>query len=428
MLDEILLISASKAARGITNAQANLDEAKRRVEEAKADVEVAKNGVSEAKAAYDAVIAEIAGTGLSASKARKAVEDMLRIFADVGIISGTSDEAPSAEPKPARRKKAEQPAAAAEAAAPTEAEIAQTDAAAVETETTSEVVVEAATEEPVALEATSEAPAEGTAVQEEVPVEQVEAAQELVAEAVQADAEIDNGEVIGEIYEYIETATENEDISVSETLITLLNAADWYSREHRNELLSIDLYREILNIDFVNEAAATDGLDKEIKVELQKVAQSPASESILSWFHHVLDRLEEGKPHLAFATFSAPPEIAGANAADADVEIEAAADAIDAAVIEEADEVLVDTADEEYTADPEAEDEVATVDVSDDETLASDESLVGEEVADIGEINFLETAAAETTTEAVADPAPAKDETESTPRGFKRPSFLNKKG
>jgi hypothetical protein len=420
MLDENLLITASKAARGITAAQAAVDEAKRLVEEAKAGVETAKNGLSEAKAAYDAVIAEIAGSGLSASKARKAVEDMLRIFAEVGIIDAPGEDTAPAEPKAARRKKAEVATAT----------VAVTVETAVNEDPATEIEADTAVTEPVAA---PEAPA---AVEEAVIEPEAPAAAETVvfaevpaeAEADSAEvAEIDNGEAIGEIYALIESSTENEDISVSETLITLLNAADWYSREHRKEALTLDLYREILNVDFINQAAASEGLDKETKVAFETVCQSDTAESIFEWFLYVLEKLESGSNHVSFAEHvaqnaAAVPEVAE-EVSEKAAEIEAAA------TVEEVEDEIEAT---DFTPDPENADDLSD-DVSDDVTLAADEGLVGVEVDDIEEINFLEPSSepaeapvAPTTDTSEAVPAPAADS--AAPRGFKRPSFLSKKG
>jgi hypothetical protein len=414
MLDENLLITASKAARGITAAQAAVDEAKRLVEEAKAGVETAKNGLSEAKATYDAIIAEIAGAGLSASKARKAVEDMLRIFAEVGIIDAPGEEAAPAEPKAPRRKKAE--------VATVTVETAVTEYPAPEIEADAAVTEVAA--EPEVQET-------ATVVEEAVIKPEAPAAAEtaVVAEAAaEAEvAEIDNGEAIGEIYAIIEASTENEDISVSETLITLLNAADWYSREHRKEALTLDLYREILNVDFINQAAASEGLDKETKVAFETVCQSDKAESIFEWFLYVLEKLENGSNHVSYAEHIAQnaatvPEVAE-EVSEQVAEIEAAA------IVEEVEDEI-ETSD--FTPDPENADDL-TDDVSDDVTLAADEGLVGVEVDDIEEINFLDPSsepaeapvAPATETSEVA-PAPAADN--AAPRGFKRPSFLSKKG
>lgn len=427
MLDENLLITASKAARGITAAQAAVDEAKRLVDEAKAGVETAKNGLSEAKAAYDAAIAEIAGTGLSASKARKAVEDMLRIFADVGIIGASADEAAApAEPKAPRRKKAE--------AVTAPVEDATTEGATTE-EPAPQVEPETAVTEPAAPEA--ETVVEESAVEPQAPASaEVPAVEEAVApveaEAAPSDvAEIDNGEAIGEIYALIESSTESEDISVSETLITVLNAADWYSREHRNEPLTLDLYREVLNADFVNQAAGSDGLDKEMKVALETVCQLETAESIFDWFLYVLDKLENGSNPSGYAEYLARN---AAPVSEPTVEVAAAVEI--AATVEEAVEEEVEIEATDFTPDPEdAEDaEDLSDEVSDDVTLAADDGLVGEEVEDIEGINFLEQPAEET---AASPAAPAEEASEAAaapaaesaaPRGFKRPSFLNKKG
>jgi hypothetical protein len=428
MLDENLLITASKAARGVTAASAAVDEAKRLVEEAKAGVETAKAALSEAKAIYDAVIAEIAGAGLSASKARKAVEDMLRIFAEVGIIDAPAEEAAPAEPKAPRRKKAE--------AAPAVIETSVTEDPASAVEPVAEVTEPVAApesaavieEEEAAVEPEAPAPVETAAV--------VEVSVEAAAEAPVAVTEIDNGEAIGEIYALIESSTESEDISVSETLITLLNAADWYSREHRKEALTLDLYREILSIDFVNQAAASDGLDREMKGALETVVKLDAAESIFEWFLYALDKLENGSKHVSYAEHvaqNAPATIEPA-AEVAEVEevavAEVAAEASDVAVEEVDEEVEAESSD--YIPDPEAAEDLSD-DISDDVTLAADDGLVGVEVDDIEEINFLEQPAEPEQTEAPAaaeasETAAAPAAEGAAPRGFKRPTFLNKKG
>ncbi|MNU45042.1 hypothetical protein D3C71_338750 [compost metagenome] len=431
MLNENMLISASKALRGITTAQAAVDEAKRLVEEAKAGVETARNGLSEAKATYDAVIAEIAGTGLSASKARKAVEDMLRIFADVGIIDAPADEPASAEPKAPRRKKAE--------AAPASVEVTEEPAASVEpvTKVTEPVAAPepaAVIEEEAAVEPEAPAPVE-TAAAVDVPVEASADDQAAAAEVTEV-SEIDNGEAIGEIYALIESSTESEDISVSETLITLLNAADWYSREHRKEALTLDLYREVLSIDFVNQAAASDGLDREMKGALESVGKLDAAETIFEWFLYALDKLENGSKHISYAEHVAQNSAAASEPVAEVAEVEEvavveAAEALEVAAAEEVDEEI-EAESTDYIPDPEAAEDLSD-DVSDDVTLAADDGLVGVEVDDIEEINFLEQPA-----ESEKPEAPAATEASETvaapaaegaaPRGFKRPTFLNKKG
>lgn len=425
MLDENLLITASKAARGITAATAAVDEAKRLVEEAKAGVETAKAGLAEAKANYDAVIAEIAGTGLSASKARKAVEDMLRIFADVGIIDAPSDDSAPAEPKAPRRKKAE----AAPAAAVATEEPASTVADVTESAVASEA--DAAIEETIA-ESEASAPVE-PAVVAEVSVEASAEAAVPVSDVV----EIDNGEAIGEIYALIESSTESEDISVSETLIALLNAADWYSREHRKEALTINLYREILNLDFVIQAAASDGLDREMKAALETVSQLDAAESIFEWFLYALDKLENGSSHVSYAEHVAKSAPAAAPAVevvavDEPASVETAAETAEVATPEEVEEEIEPEA-SDYTLDPEAAEDLSD-EVSDDVTLAADDGLVGVEVEDIEEINFLEQPSESVESEEahavseVSDAAPSPAAESAAPRGFKRPSFLSKKG
>jgi hypothetical protein len=289
--------------------------------------------------------------------------------------------------------------------------------------------------EPAAPEA--ETVVEESAVEPQAPASaEVPAVEEAVApveaEAAPSDvAEIDNGEAIGEIYALIESSTESEDISVSETLITVLNAADWYSREHRNEPLTLDLYREVLNADFVNQAAGSDGLDKEMKVALETVCQLETAESIFDWFLYVLDKLENGSNHSGYAEYLARN---AAPVSEPTVEVAAAVEI--AATVEEAVEEEVEIEATDFTPDPEdAEDaEDLSDEVSDDVTLAADDGLVGEEVEDIEGINFLEQPAEET---AASPAAPAEEASEAAaapaaesaaPRGFKRPSFLNKKG
>ena len=409
MLDETLLITASRAARGITAAQAAVDEAKRLVEEAKQGVETAKAGLADAKSAYDAIISEIAGTGISASKARKAVEDMLRIFAEVGIIDASAQDEAPAEPKAPRRRKSEPTAPPAEIVKAAQELATQGEPGVIIADETSEDQLVEASESPEPA-----APAEEVA---ETPV--------LEAASVAATDEIDNGDVIGEIYEMIESSTKDEDIAVSETLITILNAGDWYSREHRREPLTLDLYREILNMDFVNQAAEADGCDGDMKLALEAVRTGPASAVILDWFLYVLDSIERNAPnHLGFAEFVSSAKDQGA----AEEAAEAATEPMEPAAAEaDITDEVIPTAEDEFTADPEDD---HMVDVSDDETLAVDAALVGEEVGDIGEINFLDAPAEEDAEEKAAEPqAPAAPETpaaDAAPRRFSRPSFLTK--
>lgn len=436
MLDENLLITASRAARGITAAQAAVDEAKRLVEEAKLGVETAKSGLADAKAAYDAVISEIAGSGVSASKARKAVEDMLRIFADVGIIDASADDAP-AEPKAPRRKKAEAAPAVVESPAASVSTEEQSDETAtpaadateavetVESKQPAEAVVETvvATEAAIVAAGTPAAEISAPEVAEDVKydVSDIVETAVMVEASSEAVAEIDNQEALREIFDVIESSTVAEDLFVSETLISMLNAAEWYSREHRGEPLSLELYREILNVEFVSQALGTPDLPEEVKGGLEAVAEAQVSENVFEWFLYSLGLIEDGKSHPGYAEFFSPvAEAAPAAAADeAPVEVEDIAD----------EDVL--TGSDDFIADPEADE--ADVDVSDDETLAVDVELVGEDVTDIEEINFLEPDAAVADPVKVEAPAektvetPVSDAPAAGPRRFTRPAFVPKK-
>ena len=427
MLDETLLITASKAARGITAAQAAVDEAKRLVEEAKLGVETAKLGLAEAKASYDAVISEIAGSGVSASKARKAVEDMLRIFAEVGIIDAPSEEV-SAEPKAPRRKKAE----AAPAPAPAPAEIAVAPEELSSMAEPGAIIGEPVAREPAAPEADLQANDDAAAsveVAQASPAAAIEVANIEVAEPEQAvveveqvdvappavSAEIDNQEALREIYDIVASSTDGEDLFVSETLIAMLNAAEWYSREHRGEPLSLELYREILNVDFAAEAVTTQGLAEEVKGGLEMVVEARGSEKVFEWFLHVLGKLEDGKAHPGYAEFFSK----------AATEAPAALAAAEAAVHVEEDDISDEILADEFIADPE-------VDVSDDETLAVGTALVGEDVTDIEEINFLEPSAevpAASIQEPTAETKAASSEETAVAgtRRVSRPSFLRPK-
>jgi hypothetical protein len=417
MIDETLLITASKAARGITAAQAAVDEAKRLVEEAKAGVEVAKAGLVEAKANYDAVIVEIAGKGIPASKAKKAVEDMLRIFAEVGIIDSGADNAPS-EPKPSRRKKSE-PAPAAtvepEAPAPQLGEVVGSPATAETDQVVSDPVHESVEEAAVIVEPVGESELETSAA---TAIEDVEAP--VTVDTDEALSAIDNGEAIGEIYQFIEDATEGEDIFVSETLIALLNAADWYSRDHRREPLTVDLYREILNIDFVSQAGASEGIDPVLKAELEAIEQNSISETVFAWFLHVLTKLENGQAHASYGEF-----LLGASGSANEPQTDGQVTEAESSVVLVDEEIEV-TDDGGYIEDPETEEEISA-DVSDDVTLAADDGLVGVVVEDIEEINFLDNTTLEASKVEVPTPAPATEVEKPVHRGFNRPAFLKKK-
>ena len=428
MLDETLLITASKAARGITAAQAAVDEAKRLVEEAKLGVEAAKAGLAEAKASYDAVISEIAGSGVPASKARKAVDDMLRIFAEVGIIDTPSEEV-TAEAKAPRRKKAE----AAPVPAPAEIAVALEKLSS-HGEPGVIIIGEAADQEATTAEAAplpngdAAASAEAADVSPSATIEVTDIAiaetEQSVADVDHAEvaspatsAEIDNQEALREIYDIVVSSTDGEDLFVSETLIAMLNAAEWYSREHRGEPLSLDLYREILNVDFAAEAVTTQGLAEEIKGGLEMVVEANGSEKVFEWFLHVLGKLEDGKTHPGYSEFFSM------SATEAPAALAVASAAVGVEEDDISDELLAD----EFIADPE-------VDVSDDETLAVDTALVGEDVTDIEEINFLEPSvdapAAPVETPTAEVQAASTDDTASAaagPRRFARPSFLPKK-
>ncbi|NTF17447.1 hypothetical protein G6L37_03370 [Agrobacterium rubi] len=435
MLDENLLITASKAARGITAAQAAVDEAKRLVEEAKLGVETAKSGLSEAKAAYDAVISEIAGAGVSASKARKAVEDMLRIFADIGIIDGSGDEAP-VEPKAPRRKKAESAQPSAEVVEKFNALAAQGEPGVINIDETAGAEVDDAVADAVGVTLLETVQVEGVVypLQEEADVqtdpanvETVEAVEpppvEVASEAATATAveeapvadvvsDIDNQEALREIFDLIESSTDGQDLFVSETLISMLNAAEWYSREHRGEPLSLNLYGEILNGDFAAEALATPGIPEEVKGGLEAVVEDERSDAVFAWFFYALGKLEEGKDFVGYGEFHSSTKASEAEQAAAPVEIEE-------------EEIFANAGD--FIADPEADE--PEVDVSDDETLAVDQVLVGEEVANIEEINFLEPTADVKAEEVVAPSAPAAEPAAEAPapRRFTRPNFVPKK-
>lgn len=437
MLDETLLIAASRAARGVTAAQAAVEDAKKLVEEAKLGVEAAKTGLSDAKAAYDAVIAEIAGAGIPASKARKAVDDMLRIFADVGIIDNPGEDAP-VEPKPTRRKKAE-------AAAPVPAEIVEAvqelskagepgvvvvganEAAAaepvaevsVDTPEEQEVTVEVAVDTPVELEVASsvveEKIAEATVLvpSNEDVREDAGVVVDKAPTTSDAAPEIDNEEAIADIFEIIETATSAEEFFVSEALVAMLNAAEWYGREHRSVPLSLDLYKEILTPEFVEEALSISGIPEEVKGGLELVADAKErADRVFVWFLHVLDEhLEQGTKHPSLVDFyKVPNEVSSSYA-------EPSEDQTIAEVLDDLSSLEVD-----YPVDPDAEEQ--DIDISDDETLAAEPVLVGEEVADIEEINFLDEPAADPAPQGDVSAVDASSEAPTPPRRFTRPKFL----
>jgi hypothetical protein len=417
-MDKTLLFKAAEAAQGITAAQTAIEDRKRAVEEAKAAVEVAKSDLVEAKASYDAVIAEFVASGVPASKVKRNVEDFLRILGDLGFVESAQDEAPAvAEQKTQRRKKAEQPAvstepadtksiqtteAEAEGAAMTEvveaesAVIAEEPPVAEETvdasvavEVAGAVVEEAAAVSPVIEESPVETAVVETGVEPETDVA------EPVADVVTYD--IDNAEAFAEILDIIETITSGEVVTVSETLVTLLNAADWFSREWEKQPLDVQFYRDILNVEFV-ESALKQRMDDDLRAALVAVLGDPESIRIFEWFTSALDRVENGSEAVSYSDFAT-------EAADEDDLSEVAS--------AEPDDVVEDA--------PEA-------------VVSDDVTLIGETVDDIGEINFLEDAAAifagatvETVVKESPAPAQASDAKPAEARSF-RPRFLGSKG
>lgn len=423
MLDKNLLFKASEAAIGITAAQAAIDEARRLVEEAKAGVETAKIGLSEAKAAYEAVISDIVASGVPSSKAKKAVEDMNRIFADVGIIDAADET--SAEPKAPRKKKAEAvqaPETPASVKTPSDSvgsEVVVEDAQAValaELAVLDAGLVDAAAADPAPETQENEIVVEPAVTEATVVAVEPEL---LVIESVDEVPEteiIDNGDAVGEIYEMIEEATVEASEEVSETLIAMLNAADWYSREWAEQPLDVAFFRSILTLDFV-ESALEQPMEVEMRTALKGLASAPMTLDIFTWFADVLDKLENAKETISFQDWRA-----------AKVEVEVSAAVIEVAVTEVPSVEIDDEIDEpvntaEFVAVNDEGDVVAEIEtVSDDVTLSQDDILVGEEVEDIGDINFLDEAVSEPALEAVV----SAEEPKPAPTGRKTPSFLKR--
>jgi hypothetical protein len=423
-MDKTLLFKAAEAAQGIAAAQTAIEDRKRAVEEAKAAVETAKSDLVDAKAAYDSVIAEFVASGVPASKVKRNVEDFLRILGDLGLVESVAEEATAAsEQKPQRRKKAEQPSAP---AATSESRLEKpAEAVVVEPASLSETVAEAVVmfgdlpAGDTTIEATlanlgeekivffSEAPAyddepAGTPVKATILESEADAEEdvpEIAADPVSYG--IDNSEAFTEILDLIETITSGEAEAVSETLVTLLNAADWFSREWEKQPLDVQFYRDILNLDFV-ESALKERMEDELRSALVAVQGDAESIRILEWFAAALDRVESGAEAVSYSEYGTVPSEEG-----------------------EDDRTVPDAAPEELG---DAAEEVVAEQVSDDVTL------VGETVDDIGEINFLEDAAAifagatvETVVNEVPAPVQASDAKPAEARSF-RPRFLGSKG
>jgi hypothetical protein len=424
-MDKTLLFKAAEAAQGITAAQTAIEDRKRAVEEAKTAVEAAKVDLGEAKSAYDAVIAEFVASGVPASKVKRNVEDFLRILGDLGFVENLSEETNAAtEQKVPRRKKAEQSVASTETAETNAVHTAgpTTDEPADQKEAVAEVTVivgdlpaaDTTLEAPLvtigdekiitideapAVSAAQEQPDQSSAVaiiENEVASE--EDAAETAAESI--PYVIDNSEAFTEILDLIETITSGEVESVSETLVTLLNAADWFSREWEKQPLDVQFYRDILNLEFV-ESALKEGMDDELRSALVAVQDAPESIRILEWFASALDYVENGAEARSYKDFNSAPstKVAG--------EVEAVEPALE---------------------------EPISGDENSSESLVSDDvTLVGETVDDIGEINFLEDAAAlfaGATVETVTTEPPVPVQTDTKPaeaRSF-RPRFLGSKG
>ena len=378
MIDRNLLLRASDASVGVTAALAAVEDAKRAVEEARAAVDVARQGVTDAKASYEAAIADIASTGVPAAKAKRAVEELSRIFsefADEGAVSRQTVEA-----RAPRKRKTETAPATSEGA-----DASAQHAASGDIQTAAEHAagpVADATVETVAVAETNVVPAHP-----EVEAE-VEADESTAVEVVE-EAGINNAEAVAEIFGLIESETANEDIFVSETLITVLNAADVYSVTN-GAPLDVDAFRTTLNEEFVETALSMTAEMHDLLGELRSILATPQKVRVLSWFDEALLSLQDGKVHRSFAEFSAPA----------------------ASVISEEDEIPA--SDEDYIADPEQE----RADDGDDETLSLS-GVEAEEVENIEEINFLEPAAPAA---AAAEPARA-----AAPAPGRRPSFLPRK-
>lgn len=422
MLDKTLLFKAADAAQGIAAAQTAIEDRKRAVDEAKAAVEVAKADLVEAKSAYDAVIAEFVASGVPASKVKRNVEDFLRILGDLGYVENSGEEAPaSAEAKAPRRKKAEQAAPPAdivagvarlaEAGEPGVIILAeQSESVQAESVAAGAVVAvaegaeqdddassEPAVEQAVAIEDAPEAvepPADEQNEVEEAGVDEPTVEADLPEASVDSVSYgIDNSEAFSEVLDLIETIASADREEVSETLVTLLNAADWFSREWEKEPLDVNFYRGILNLQFV-ESALQESMAEELRSALVVVREAPQSASIFEWFAASLDLLESGGKTVPFAEFSAKQATEQAT--------------------------TVDVVEDEPAAEPAS-------------TVSDDVALVGETVEDIGEINFLEDAAslfAGATVESTVVEAPKGDEQGARPveqRSF-RPRFLGSKG
>lgn len=430
MLDKTLLFKAADAAQGITAAQAAIEDAKRAVEEAKASVETAKAGLVDAKAAYDSVVAEFVASGVPAAKVKRNVEDFLRILGDLGYVDPAEDTPAIAEPKATRRKKSEQSAPPAdvvegvaklaEAGEPGVIVVQPENAAAEEQAVASDpALADGSTTETVGVAVDDETTDTGDdavsaepAVDESV-MEQVEAPVEEAAVAPASDEEsgaaqeveavsydIDNSEAFAEILDLIETVCPNVHESVSEMLVTMLNAADWFSREWEKQPLDVQFYRDILNMEFVV-SALKQPMSDELHAALGAVRDAGNADEVFEWFAASLDRVESGAEPLPFSrradgTTQGDPVEVVTDPQDTGVEVSDEADA--------------------------------------DEAVSDDVTLVGETVEDIGEINFLEEAAAafagakiETTAPAEPSKPTAEEEAKpAAPRSF-RPRFMSSK-
>lgn len=447
-MDKTLLFKAAEAAQGINAAQTAIEDRKRAVDEAKAAVETAKADLVEAKADYDAVIAEFVASGVPASKVKRNVEDFLRILGDLGFVEASNDEATApAEPKAPRRKKSEaaptpelvsavaklseqgEPGVimlnAQDGATSSPAEMAMATeinyedpetasehpAATDETAPLGEIMVETlkgmmggASErqvEVVAHEEVSPSHCEDESdatSSEEQPDDQDEVAVEETPSpdvAASADYEVDNTEAFAEILDLIETIAAGEPETVSETLVTMLNAADWFSREWEKQPLDVQFYRDILNLEFV-ESALKQTMGDDLRDALVAVQTNAASPRILDWFANALDLVEAGAAAKSYGEY----------------------------VLEYATSYDLEQANEEPAV--EEAPEVA------EEAVSDDARLVGETVEDIGEINFLEDAASIFAGATVVSVEPAKSEPAAEvkpaePRSF-RPRFLGSKG
>lgn len=452
-MDKTLLFKAAEAAQGINAAQTAIEDRKRAVDEAKAAVETAKADLVEAKADYDAVIAEFVASGVPASKVKRNVEDFLRILGDLGFVEASNDEATApAEPKAPRRKKAEaapspelvsavaklseqgEPgvtmlnaqdgatSSPAEMAMATEINYEDTEtasehpAATDKTAPLGEIMVETlkgmmggASESQVEVVAheevsTSQPEDESAATtSEEQPDDQDEVAVEETPSPnadASAEYEVDNTEAFTEILDLIETIAVGEPEAVSETLVTLLNAADWFSREWEKQPLDVQFYRDILNLEFV-ESALKQTMGDDLRDALVAVQINEESPRILDWFANALDLVEAGAAAKSYREHV--------------IDYVASYDYV---VSDDLDQANEEPAVEEAS-------EVA------EEAVSDDARLVGETVEDIGEINFLEDAASVFAGATVVSVEPAKSEPAAEnkpaePRSF-RPRFLGSK-